>query len=78
MGRRSGERVDAGTGARVDTHPRADRLKEVWLGAVRPWVSGRSGSGSRLRVLTGWGVRAGLKPPNGTATLKVEGGERLR
>lgn len=61
----------------MDTHPRADRLKEVWLGAGRPWSSGWSGRGSGLSVFTGSGLGAWLKPPKGIATLRAMDGQRL-
>lgn len=34
MDRRSSKRADTGPGAHADTHPRADRLKEVCLAVV--------------------------------------------
>lgn len=74
MSRCSRGRAEAGTGAHVDTQPRAERLKEVWLGVVPPWISGGSGRGSSLSVLTGSGPGALLKPPKGIATLEVTTG----
>lgn len=65
MDSRSSGGEDAETGGQVGTHPRADRLKQAWLGLA--WVPGWWGRGSSPRVWTGWG----LQPPKGTATLQA-------
>lgn len=55
----------------VDTHPRADLLKEGRFTGASALSSAKSGRGSTGRLLMGAGLGALPKPPNGVATLEA-------